>query len=111
MDPMPPSSPPVPVKKAKILLVEDEKPIRELLRLHLSLAGYDIAEVSDGTAALARAHTAAAATLERLGRIEDRCLLYTFRCAVYYAEGGRAKEKLKWWNWMDAKGIKKGRAR
>ncbi|MBI4176389.1 MAG: DUF4332 domain-containing protein [Candidatus Aenigmarchaeota archaeon] len=37
------------------------------------------------------------------GRTQDRCLLYVFRCAVYYA--GRKKHdpgKLKWWNWMDA---------
>jgi DNA-binding response OmpR family regulator len=39
----------------RILLVEDEAPIRELLRLHLSLAGYEIEEVAEGTAALARA--------------------------------------------------------
>lgn len=31
----------------------------------------------------------------------DRCVLYVFRCAVYYAEGGRDPEKLKWWNWKD----------
>lgn len=31
----------------------------------------------------------------------DRCVLYTFRCAVYYAEGGRDPEKCKWWNWKD----------
>lgn len=40
---------------------------------------------------------------KRVGRTEDRCLLYTFRCAVYYAEGGRAPAKLKWWNWKDKK--------
>ena len=36
---------------------------------------------------------------------QDRCLLYVFRCAVYYAETtGRKQdpEKLKWWNWKDA---------
>ncbi len=32
---------------------------------------------------------------------QDRCVLYTFRCAVYYADGGRSPEKLKWWNWKD----------
>ncbi len=37
------------------------------------------------------------------GKIQDRCLLYVFRCAVYYAEGGRNSEKLKWWNWKDKK--------
>ena len=36
----------------RILLVEDDAPVRELLRLHLSLAGFDIAEVANGTAAL-----------------------------------------------------------
>ena len=36
------------------------------------------------------------------GAHQDRCVLYTFRCAVYYAEGGRETEKLKWWNWKDA---------
>lgn len=35
------------------------------------------------------------------GAVQDRCLLYVFRCAVYFAEGGREKEKMKWWNWKD----------
>lgn len=38
------------------------------------------------------------------GQVQDRCLLYVFRCAVYYAETeGRKQdpEKLKWWNWKD----------
>ncbi len=34
-----------------------------------------------------------------VGKTQDRCLLYVFRCAVYYAKGGRDPEKLKWWNW------------
>ena len=36
------------------------------------------------------------------GMVQDRCLLYCFRCAVYFAEtpeAERASEKLKWWNW------------
>jgi len=33
------------------------------------------------------------------GVTQDRCLLYVFREAVYFARGGRDKEKLKWWNW------------
>jgi len=33
----------------------------------------------------------------------DRCVLYVFRCAVYYAENGRDPNKLKWWNWKDEK--------
>jgi hypothetical protein len=38
------------------------------------------------------------------GIVQDRCLLYVFKCAVYYAETPTAKhdkEKLKWWNWKD----------
>ncbi len=34
----------------------------------------------------------------------DRCLLYVFRCAVYYAETPEAErdpERLKWWSWKD----------
>ncbi len=32
----------------------------------------------------------------------DICVLYTFRCAVYYAtETRRQKEKLNWWYWKD----------
>jgi hypothetical protein len=40
------------------------------------------------------------------GKVQDRCLLYVFRCAVYYAdtpEHKREPEKLKWWNWKDRK--------
>ena len=33
------------------------------------------------------------------GVTQDRCLLYVFREAIYYAEGGREPEKLKWWWW------------
>jgi len=36
------------------------------------------------------------------GMVQDPCLLYVFRCAVYYAEtpeSNRETEKLKWWNW------------
>lgn len=37
----------------------------------------------------------------KVGATQDRCLLYVFRCAVYFAEGGREPEKLKWWHWQD----------
>ena len=36
--------------------------------------------------------------------VQDRCLLYVFRCAVYFSETedkDRDQEKLKWWNWKD----------
>lgn len=32
----------------------------------------------------------------------DRCLLYVFRCAVYYASNtAHDQHLLKWWNWKD----------
>ncbi len=38
----------------------------------------------------------------KAGKHLDRCLLYTFRCAVYYASNDtHDPEKLKWWNWKD----------
>ncbi len=38
----------------------------------------------------------------RKGFQEDRCLLYVFRLAVYWAENeAREPEKLKWWYWKD----------
>ena len=41
---------------------------------------------------------------ERINRLrgvrQDRCLLYVFRCAVYYASTERPRPRLlKWWNW------------
>ena len=37
------------------------------------------------------------------GARQDRCLLYVFRCAVYYASTPRPRPRLlKWWNWSDA---------
>ena len=36
------------------------------------------------------------------GRKMDRCVLYVFRCAVYFAsESEHDPELLKWWNWKD----------
>lgn len=33
----------------------------------------------------------------------DRCMLYVFRCAVYYISNNEHdQELLKWWNWKDA---------
>ena len=44
--------------------------------------------------------------LEQLTRSrQDRCVLYTFRCAVYYAQTPRPDpRRLLWWNWKDAAG-------
>jgi hypothetical protein len=37
-----------------------------------------------------------------VGHPVDRCLLYVFRCAVYYASNKRHDPKLLlWWNWKD----------
>lgn len=39
---------------------------------------------------------------EQLGQPVDRCMLYVFRCAVYFASHRHHEpEKLKWWNWKD----------
>ncbi len=43
---------------------------------------------------------------ERLMELEgshiDRCVLYVFRCAVYYASNEKHEsDKLKWWTWKD----------
>lgn len=38
------------------------------------------------------------------GCVQDRCLLYVFRCAVYFAETPdnlRDAEKFKWWYWKN----------
>lgn len=41
---------------------------------------------------------------DQKGAVQDICMLYTFRCAVYFAETPKVqqeKEKLNWWHWMD----------
>lgn len=38
------------------------------------------------------------------GVVQDICLLYVFRCAVYFASGApHDPEKLKWWYWKEHK--------
>ena len=42
------------------------------------------------------------------GRHVDRCVLYVFRCAVYFASESRHDpEMLKWWNWKDEKPVRR----
>jgi Pathogenicity locus len=51
------------------------------------------------------------ALCERRGH-QDRCLLYVFRGAVYFASRKRHDpELLKWWNWSDAAIARRSRAR
>ncbi|HVM89558.1 MAG TPA: helix-hairpin-helix domain-containing protein [Puia sp.] len=39
---------------------------------------------------------------QNAGVTQDRCLLYVFRCAVYFAKTPKPeKEKLNWWWWKD----------
>jgi hypothetical protein len=39
---------------------------------------------------------------EQAGAPIDRCMLYVFRCAVYYASHEtHDPELLKWWNWKN----------
>ncbi|MBZ5495081.1 MAG: helix-hairpin-helix domain-containing protein [Acidobacteriia bacterium] len=53
---------------------------------------------------------------ERTGLRLDRCVLYVFRCAVYFAsETNPDPEKLNWWTWKESpvarpgpRAIKKG---
>lgn len=42
------------MSKPRVLIVEDEPPVRELVRLHLELAGFAIEESAEGRAALRR---------------------------------------------------------
>jgi hypothetical protein len=51
-------------------------------------------------------HTDPEQLYRRLCRVEgrqvDRCVLYVFRCAVYYAANEtHDPDLLKWWNWKD----------
>lgn len=49
-----------------------------------------------------RAETLYEKSNTHVGVVQDRCLLYVFRCAIYYAEHTRHDlEKLKWWHWKD----------
>ena len=39
---------------------------------------------------------------EKQGTRLDSCVLYTMRCAVYYASNtAHDPERLKWWKWKD----------
>ncbi len=51
--------------------------------------------------------------LNRLvGARQDPCLLYVFRCAIYFAETPKPDpELLKWWNWKDPIDGSSGRGR
>jgi hypothetical protein len=42
------------------------------------------------------------ALCDLMGVKVDRCMLYVFRCAAYYASNAQHDpELLKWWNWKD----------
>ena len=42
------------------------------------------------------------ALCKKMGKPVDRCMLYVFRCAVYFASNTKHDpEKLKWWKWKD----------
>jgi DNA-binding response OmpR family regulator len=49
---VPPDNPTAVAAARHVLIVEDEAPIRELVRLHLSLAGLAVTEIGDGARAL-----------------------------------------------------------
>ena len=67
------------------------------IRRVADLAGRDPQALYDESCALAGQHI-------------DRCLLYVYRCAVYFASHSassarHAPDKLKWWNWKDPPGV------
>jgi hypothetical protein len=40
--------------------------------------------------------------IRQVGKPVDRCVLYVFRCATYFASNDHHDaELLKWWNWKD----------
>ncbi|MDR3287183.1 MAG: helix-hairpin-helix domain-containing protein [Prevotellaceae bacterium] len=42
------------------------------------------------------------------GTVQDRCVLYVMRCAVYFANTPKPLQKpelLKWWNWKNIENI------
>ena len=40
--------------------------------------------------------------IESRGEHVDRCVLYVFRCAVYFASNRvHEEEKMKWWYWKE----------
>jgi hypothetical protein len=44
--------------------------------------------------------------MELRGGPVDRCVLYVFRCAVYYASHQQHDpELLRWWNWKDREDV------
>jgi len=45
------------------------------------------------------------------GVVQDRCLLYVFRCAVYFASTRNpSPEKLQWWYWKDQRTVRRRKA-
>jgi Pathogenicity locus len=43
---------------------------------------------------------------KRRGERQDPCVLYVFRCAVYFANTAHPRpERLKWWWWKDRPGL------
>lgn len=40
------------------------------------------------------------------GVVVDRCVLYVFRCAVYFAQSKKREPRLLlWWNWKDTPSV------
>lgn len=87
--------------------------IRELMQIPgvgRSIAG-DLLAI--GITGISRLRNADAEDLYRrsnalAGVTQDRCLLYVFRCAVYYATTPDPEpDKCKWWNWKDRQEDKK----
>lgn len=74
------------VTRRRVLVVEDELSVRELLRLHLDLAGFEIEESADGRDARAGCH-GRGASLHWMRRHADEPKLGGSRCGVGRNDG------------------------
>ncbi len=85
-------------QKASRDLLQDIPGIGPNLARHLREIGYsDPSELRDQDAERMYAELR-----EHHGGAMDRCVLYAFRCAVYYANNEtHDPELLKWWHWKD----------
>ena len=65
-------------------------------------AGTAIVNIIHSASVCARCCSQAPFLMKKAGMVQDRCLLYVFRCAVYFAETPKPQpKKLLWWNWKD----------
>jgi len=87
--------------KSKLLVLRD---LRQIPGVGPSIAGdlWDIGIRSVDDLRGKNPYTLYQQLNSRTGRTNDICLLYTFRCAVYFASETRPqRQKLNWWYWKN----------